>query len=71
MTRTPRKRKTWVVTRSDPLLPRPYSVYLTGNGLFGYRLERAARFKTERDAEQEADYYRTTYPRYEFRVERC
>ena len=64
------KQKRWLITRADPLSPRPYSSYLTKNGLCGYRLERAATFRTEREAEEEAAYFRRVYPRFCWTVER-
>lgn len=60
----------WIITRTDPLLPMPYSTYLCVNGFCGYHLERAARFKSEAEAEREVAYFRTTYPRYKWTVER-
>ena len=63
------KRRMFVITRADPLLPRPYCTYLCKNGFRGYQLERAATFKTEGEAEKEAEYFRATYPRFTWHVE--
>ena len=61
-----RSRK-FVITRADNL---PYSMYLTKNGLCTYQLERAYKFKTEAEAEVDAEYFRKLYPRFTWKIER-
>jgi hypothetical protein len=75
MSATKTRRKTrFVISRVDPTsVPRPYTMYLAahpwGSGFCTTQLERAATFKTEKEAADERDWFAAKHPSFVYRVE--
>jgi hypothetical protein len=71
MSATKTRRKTrFVISRVDPVSPpRPYTMYLSSCGFCTTQLDRAATFKTEKEAADERDWFAAKYPSFVYRVE--
>ncbi len=63
------KRRYYVITREDPLSPRPYSTYMTPEELGSFQLDRAQKFWAQETAQWRQEDLSRKYTRYRFAVE--
>jgi len=63
------KKRRFIITRSNPTSPRPYSEYLGKSGFCTYDHAKAARYKSAADAQDEIDYFQRVYPQFVWKIE--